>query len=245
MAFRLKSRAGINDLIERLQGKKSTQYVLGSLCKMTDGVPVVIAGATEQPFLLVENMDIQPYNGQSLGNVNGLNLSPLRPVTELLTTTKGEQITGIPIHDMQDIETDLAPLLGGATIGATAVVNTNKAAAVAAYGGSTGDFTGGTVYLPEQDWQGIVETSVVGAGNVTLVFNPPAPRACTTGDTIQALPFGPGDKVKWDATTPELLISSAAADVTGGLFQVHQIDMSQGKPKGTSALVSGRITSPI
>jgi hypothetical protein len=245
MAFRLKSRAGVDDQYIHIQGSASTQYTPGNLLKMVNGLPVVIAGQTEQPFMLFEKMRLQPYNGQSMGHVNGSNASPLRPGTEDLTTTAGQRLIGIPLNSSLMIETDVVPLLGGASGGVAAAANTNKAQAICAYGGSTGDLTGGIVYLPDQDWQGVITASGVAAGDVTIVFTPPAPRACTTGDTVQAIPFGVGDKVKWDGSTPESKLSNAVADVSGGLFLVCQVDMQYGNPKGSLALVVGRITDPI
>lgn len=251
MAWRLKSRNVIDDVYVHLIGKASTQYVTGALYKVPvtttagSGTPVVLSGQTDQPFMLVDSLDIQPYNGQSMGNVNGKNLSPLRPATDLLTTTVGERVMGILIDPSLIFECDVTPLLGGASAGAAAVTNTNVAQAIAAYGGSTGDFTGGVVYLPEQDWQGIITSSAVGGGNVTLVFTPPAPRACTVGDTIQALPFGVGAAPKFDSTAPSTTLSNAVADVGGGNVLVTKVEMQFGATKGTVAHVSCRIKSPI
>lgn len=242
MAFRLKSRAGIDDLILHVQGKASTQYVSGALYKTTDGLPVVLAGQTDQPFMLIESMAIQPYNGQSLGNVNGSNVSPLRAGTELLTTTVGEKVLGIPISPALDIVCDnVTPLLSLVA----AAANTNRAQAICAYGGSSGDLTGGVVYLPEQDWQGVITGSAVSGGNVTIVFTPQAPRACTTGDYVSAVAFGVGDLVKWDSTAPQTTLSNAVADVSGGLFQVHKVEMQFGATKGSVTQVTGRIKNPV
>lgn len=242
MAFRLRSRAGIDDLMLHIQGAASTQYVSGALYKTTNGLPVVLAGQTDQPFILIESMAIQPYNGQSQGNVNGLNTSPLRAGTELLTTTVGERVIGIPIDPSIDIVCDsVTPLLNRVA----AEANTNRAQAICAYGGSTGDFTGGTVYLPDQDWQGVITASGVAGGSVTIVFTPQAPRACTIGDYVSAVPFGVGDLVKWDGTNPQLVLSNAVADVSGGLFSVHKVEMQHGATKGSVTHVIGRIKNPV
>lgn len=242
MAFRLKSRAGIDDLYIHVLGAASTQYVAGSLAKMSAGLPVILAGQTDQPFMLIEQLTTQPYGGQTLNVNNG---GPLRPATALLSDTTGQRLMGIPINPALVIETDLVPLLGGASGGAAALSNATKAQAICAYGGSTGDFTGGVVYLPEQDWQGIITSSAVGAGNVTLVFTPPAPRACTVGDTIQAQCFGPGAAPKWASSNPQLGLSNAVADKSGGLFLVTGMAMQYGNPKGANTIVSGQIKSPI
>lgn len=250
MAWKLRSRAGMDDLYEHIQGKASTQYITGAMYKVPvtttagSGTPVVLSGQTDQPFMMIDSVETQPYNGQSLSNVNGSNASPLRPATPLLTTTAGEKVLGIIIDPSLIFECDVVPLIGGAT-GATALSNSNAAQAICAYGGSTGDLTGGCVYLPEQDWQGVITSSAVSGSNVTLVFTPPAPRACTTGDTVQALPFGVGAAPKWDSTNPHLGLSNAVADVTGGNVLVRKVRMQFGSPKGSLASVACAIKSPI
>ena len=227
--------------IEWLQGTASLLHVVGALYKMVDGLPVVIAGQTEQPFGVYQNMDPQPYNGQSGYNINGVNASPLRPATENTTTTKGERCAFIPLTPGLVLDTDLTPLLSRVA----AAANTNTAQAICAYGGSTGDFTGGIVYLPEQDWQGIITASGVAAGNVTIVFTPAAPRACTTGDVVSAICFGVGDSPKFASSSPELGLSNAFADIASGLVMVRKVQGQFGATKGSAFRISCQMKAPL
>lgn len=242
MAWRRSSPANTSssDIVEYLLGKASTQYVSGGMVKMSAGLPVALTGQTDTPFGIVQVMNIQPYNGQNEGNVNGINASPLRPATPLLTTTVGEQIGIIPTPG-SIFDCDVTPLLNRVA----AAANTNKAQAICVYGGSTSDLNGGYVYLPEQDWQAIITTSAVSAGSVTIVFAPAAPRACTTGDTVSALPFSIGFSVKWDAINFDTQVSNAVADNTNGNALIREVHMENGNPRGSSAVVSCQIKSPI
>lgn len=242
MAFTLTNKLVSNqEILEWIQGAASTQYTKDALVKMSAGLPVNLAGQTDQPYGLVQEMDIQPYNGQSLGNVNGANLSPLRPATDMLTTTVGEKIGIIPISPGLLLDNDYTPLKDRVA----AVANTTKSQAIIAYAGSTGDFTGGTVYLPDQDWQGIITSSAVAGGNATLVFAPAAPRACTTGDVVSASPLGPGATTKFASSNPQLGISDAVADVGGGMVMVRKIAGQYGANKGDLFRATVQIKAPM
>lgn len=243
MAYRLSSRNAVDDLMYWTQGAASTTYVKGSLAKITNGLPVALSGQTDQPFMFIESLDPQPYNGQSLGMVNGINLSPLRPAVDMVTTVVGEKIGGIQINSSLLFECDVAPLLSRVA----AVVNTITSQAICAYAGATGDFTGGIVYLPDQDWQGVVTSSAVAGGNVTLVFSPAAPRACTTNDVVSAITFGVGAAPKFDSVAPSTTLSNAFADKTGGNVMVTKVNFAAltGQTAGSSCVVTQRIKSPI
>lgn len=228
---------------EWIQGSASTQYVKDSLVKMSSGLPVVLSGQTDQPYGVVQEMDPQPYNGQTMGNVNGKNLSPLRPATDMLTTTVGERIGIVPIFAGLELDNDLTPLLN--RVAATS--NSSTSQAICAYGGSTGDFTGGIVYLPDQDWQGVVTSSAVAAAAVTLVFAPPAPRACTTGDVVCAIPFGVGNSPKFASSNPQLGLSNAVADISGGNVLVRKVAGQYGPPstRGSLFRITCQMKAPI
>lgn len=244
MAFRLKTRGGVDDLYIHVLGAASTQYTAGALGKMVSGLPAHLAGQTDQPFMLIEQMTTAPYGGQSMSNVNAG--GPLRPATALLTTTAGERLIGIPVNPAVQFQTDITPLIGGAAGGAAAQANASKSTVIVNVGSATtGQLTGGVVYLPEQDWQAIITSSPVAANIGTLTIQPPAPRACTTGDTVQIIPFGPGAAPKWASVNPHLGLSNAIADNTGGLFLVTEVAAQYGNPKGSSMAVSGIIKSPI
>lgn len=230
------------DRTEWVQGTASTTYTKDSLVKMSSGLPVNLSGQTDQPYGFMQEMDPQPYNGQSEGNVNGKNASPLRPATDMLSTTAGERFMLVPVYPGLLLDTDLTPLLN--RVAATS--NTNTAQAICTYGGSTGDFTGGIVYLPDQDWQGVITSSAVSAGAVTLVFAPPAPRACTTGDVISAVPFGVGSSPKFNSSNPHLGLSNAVADNSGGNVLVKKV-AGQYPPslRGSLFRITCQIKSPI
>lgn len=242
MAFTLTNKLlSSQEILEWIQGTASTTYTKDSLVKMTTGAPVNISGQTDQPYGLVQEMDPQPYNGQSLGNVNGVNLSPLRPATDMLTTTAGEKIGIIPIVPGLLLDNDLTPLIDRVAASA----NSTKSQAICTYGGSTSDLNGGTVYLPDQDWQGIISTSAVSAGAVTIVFNPPAPRACTTGDVVSASPLGPGATTKFASSNPHLGLSNAVADIGGGMALVRKVAGQYGANKGDLFRITAQIKAPM
>jgi len=231
----------MQERLEWLQGAASTLYVKGALYKMSAGLPVVLSGQTDQPFGLCQEMDPQPPNSASMGNVNGFYSSPLRPATDMMTTTAGEKIGFVPIAAALLLQNDITPLLNRVAAGS----NSTASQAICAYGGSTGDFTGGIVYLPEQDWQGVITSSAVSGGNVTLVFAPAAPRACTTGDTVSAVPLAVGSLIKFASSSPQLGLSNAVADVGAGNALVRKIQGNFGSPKGSLFRITVQMKSPI
>lgn len=242
MAWTLTDKsASVQERMEWIIGAASTQYTKDSLVKMSNGLPANLAGQTDQPYGFVQEMDIQPYNGQTMYNVNGVNTSPLRPATEMKTTTAGEAIGIVPITPGLLLNTDVTPLLNRVAANS----NSTTSQALCAYGGSTGDFTGGIVYLPDQDWQGIVTSSAVAGGVVTLVFTPAAPRACTTGDVISAMPFGVGFSPKFDSSNPHLTLSNAVADNSGGNVLVKKVAGQYGSSRGSLFRVTVQIKAPL
>ncbi len=258
MAWRLRSRID-SDTYESIQGKASIQYVTGSLLKVINGalntadtgLPIALAGATDVPQYMVDSMNPQPYNGQSLQNVNGVAASPLRPATDLLTTTAGERLLCVPINPTLLFDCDVVPTFNGIAVSniSNTLKNTviipstdNSADTVTAI---TGDFTGCAVYLPEQDWQAVVITSVVAASRITVVFSPPAPRAAVFGDTCSLLSFGLGAMPQWDETNPSLTVSNETDANAGGLVVVRAIDMAHGATKGSLATVTCAIANTL
>lgn len=237
MAFRLSSRNSADDMIEWLQGIASTTYVKGSLYVMLAGLPSIATSQTAVPYAIAETLDPQPYNGQRAFNINGSVASPLRPAVEMKTTTAGERVGFIPLDSNLRFDTDVTPLINRAA----AAVNVTVGQVITAYAGATSDFNGGIVYLPDQGWQGVVVTSVVAAGNVTLVFVPPAPRAATTGDVVSALPFGVGFSPQFPAgATLPTTLSNVVAEATGGPLIVRKVDFAplSGATDGASAVVT-------
>lgn len=222
MGVRYKHGLGVSvtELYQEIQAKKSTTYVADSLVKFVSGLPTVVTGQTDVPCGIVVNVNSVPYAGQNEGPT-GYPSPPLRPASSLASTTLGEKLKFLPINAAMVFEIDIAAGLitaGSAVSGTTTQV-------VVAYGGSTSDFNGGVVYIRELDWQGIVETSVVAGGNVTLVFTPPAPIAVAAGNTVDAVCFGPGAKPKLDSTNPHLNLSVAFADVSGGNLVIRSVNL--------------------
>lgn len=220
MAVRLRSQGSIDDRRKKIQGDNGTTYVEASLLKMSAGLPVALSGQTDVPFCLFENVDSTPYKGEG-APVWGANQPPIRPASIFATTAVGERLNVVPTFGLE-FEIDFTPLIDDdpATSGSTTT-------AVVAYGGSTNDFNGGLVYLHDQKWQAVVNTSAVSGGAVTLAFEPAAPRAVAANDRVSAIPFGVGFKPKWDATNPHLKLSTAAADDSGGACVVLGVEMDK------------------
>jgi hypothetical protein len=267
MAWRLRTKlASISDVYQQVIGQASTQYVTGQLVGYTiaagtqyAGILQQISTQTGQPTHIVDSVDPQPYNGQSEFNVNGKNSSPLRPATPLLTTANGEKLLLNPINPLQLYDCDVVPCYNRVTPAANTTVanviisNTDNNTTPVTYATSNGALVGATVYLPEQDWQGVVTADVYSSSSYTgstagrtLTIQPPPPRACTTGDTVSVLPFGCGALVKWDPTNFSTTISNVLADATGGLAYVREINMQYpSNLRGSLAQVTCSIKSPV
>lgn len=212
MGFRYKSGAAgsITELMFEIQAKKSTTYVADSLFKFSAGLPTAVSAQTDVAAGLVVNVNSTPYSGQKTSG-SGYPAAPLRPANSLASTTAGEKLKYLPVAPGMLFEADFTPLINGAVATAGTVTQV-----VVPYGGSTSDLNGGAVYIRDLDWQGVIETSVVSAGSVTIVFTPPAPIAAAAGMIVDATAFGVGFKPKLDSTNPSTALSNAVADANNG-----------------------------
>lgn len=244
MAWTIKSKLdSTQEIMEWIQGSASTAYVKDSLVMITAGLPVTLTGQTGQPYGVAQEIDIQPYNGQSSGNVNGANASPLRPSTadQMTTTTVGEKLGIVPVTPGLLLDTDVVPLLNRVA----AKTNATAGAAVCTAAGSDDDYNGGIIYLPDQDWQAVITDVDASAGDLTFTFAPPAPRACTVGDVISAMPFGLGFAPKFSAAAPHLTLSNTVADNSGGNVLVRKVAGQHGSLKGSLFRVTCEMKSPV
>ncbi len=196
-------------------GGASTQFAKGDALKIVEGILVKVTAADKCVGIL--NAMITPVN-------------VMRPATELLTTTAGEQLQYVPAQGgLFQFETDLtggdAPPING-----TAVNSGSTTTALVTAAGSTGDYDGGTIYFPQTGTQHKITDDTVGAGVHTFTFSPPAPRAIGAGDTAIVVPWAPGNTaVKFSASTASQGVSTAVADKTGGQIKIEKVDLRRAK----------------
>ena len=215
--FHLVSRnLSLGQILRERIGGASTQFADGDALTITNGI-LVKSGATSKVHGILNAM-ITPTN-------------QMRPATELLTTTAGEQLQYIPAMGGQLIfETNLTspdtPPLNN--------VNPDSGSTTTALytgSGSTGDYTGGTIYFPSLDSQHTITDDTVNTGVHTFTFVPPAKRAIAATDTMVLVPFAGGSSVavKLSSTTPSQGISTAVADKTGGQVKIEAVDLKNKK----------------
>lgn len=215
--FHLVSRnLSLGQILRQRIGGASTQFADGDALTITNGILVKAVAAGKVHGIL--NAMITPA-------------SQMRPATELLTTTAGEQLQYIPAMGGQLIfETNLTtpdtPPING-----TAVNSGSTTTAVITVATTDGDYTGGTIYFPETDSQHTITLSDDTAGDCTFTFVPPAKRAIGAGDHAIVVPFAGGSSVavKLSATTASQGISTAVADKTGGQVKIEKVDLKNKK----------------
>lgn len=96
--------------------------------------------------------------------------------------------------------------------------------------GSTDDMVGGTVYIKETNEHRIISGNTYSGGNVTFTWIEPTARAVASGDTVSAVPYGPGTRaLKLNSSTPYSGLSNAIADITGGNARVRKVDLKNKK----------------
>ena len=171
----------------------------------------------------------------------------LRPATPNLSTTIGEQILAVPAAGNNLYFRSFLTISGSTpTINGTAA-NANSTAnlVLVTFAGSTGDFTGGQVYIPSLQQQATILTDVVSGGVHTFTVYPAFSRAVTTGDTVVAVPWSKGATgVKFNASTPSQGVSTAVADKSGGNINIQQVVLGSILPTAAGVFTAGTNTQP-
>lgn len=134
---------------------------------------------------------------------------------------------------------DAVPPINGTACNANATLTV----ALVTAAGSTGDYTDGTIYIPEIGEQRLITDDTVGGGVHTFTVAPAFRRAPTTGDTAIVVPFTKGAlAVKFNATSPSECIGTAVADKSGGALRIEEVDL-KGDNFGPFVIVSIPATS--
>lgn len=192
---RVKSIHGVGDpFCPDRQIAASATIVAGDLLKMTNGKAAAVAATDSAIYLATEGA--------------------------VATSTSLTSIAVIRVKD-QVLKVNHTPLVSGVAAASNATATVVKCALA---DGSSSDMVGGLVHCPELNETRIITANTYAANVVTITVAEPFSRAVTTGDTVRATAFGFGTTaLKGDASTPQNLISSARADITGGKFEIFDI----------------------
>lgn len=105
--------------------------------------------------------------------------------------------------------------------------NANKGQALVTAAGSTGDYTNGTIYIPETGEQRTITGDAVGGGVHTFTVLPAFVTAPTVGHTAIVVAFSKGSSaVKFNATSPSQCLGTAVADKTGGHNKIEDVSLA-------------------
>lgn len=193
--------------------KPSTQFAGGDAL-------VFVNGRLEQAATAANQVDAVLQSLKTLA-------SAMRPATANLSSASGgDKAIYIPCRgNGLAFKTFLtggdAPPINGTACNANATTTLVLVTAA----GSTGDYTGGTIFANGE--QRTIVTDVVGAGTHTFTVNQPFTRAITTGDTAIVVPFSRGTRgVKLSASTVYQGISPAVADKSGGKVDIEDVSLN-------------------
>lgn len=210
---------GVEDLIQQIRGVSGTQYSEGDACLIststggtTGGLLIQAATQTAQPQYIFLS-EVTPS-------------SVLRPATYNLLTSAYEMCEVIPVAGTNLV---MGTQFAAATFDGTACNSNSSTTTVVFTGaGSSNDLTGGQVYINELGQQSYIINDVVSGGIHTLTVAPAFSSAPTTGNTLRAVPWGPGyvGGVKLQSSNPQQGISVAVADKTGGHLIIHSVSLS-------------------
>lgn len=200
--------------LRQFRSVASTQYNPAGALKGSNGALTPCASQTDKPLFIYNHMVTDK--------------SVLRPATANLSTAICEMIEGIPCAGNHQIfETDLVGGADAPPINKVAVNSGSTTTALVTAAGSTSDYIGGTLAIPEMGYQGHITGDTVSGGVHTFTVTPAMPRAATTTDHVIAVPFAAisSNAVKLSSVANDLGISCAVADKTGGPARIESVNL--------------------
>lgn len=226
---------GGSDVIVQIPGANATQFSEGDACIIdtstssnTAGTLIQVASQTASPRYVV--LSVAAFTGPNAGKYLGgaFPSGPLRQTTYNLIDSGGEPV--MVIDAVASFNCVLATQFAAATFDGTACNSNSTTNNILFTGsGSTDDLTGGQVYVNETNQQFTIVKDSVSGGVHTLTIWPAAPVAVTTGNTIRAVPWGPGYNggVKLQSSSPQQGISVAVADKTSGHLLIEDVNLAR------------------
>ena len=218
--FRLiRELVGESSLLERVLLTASTQFYFNELLTWPaaagagSGIAAA-AAATDSPTHVLVAVETPA--------------SMMRPATQNLTTTVGEMglcynVAGTGLVFETDLTGADAPPINGTAI--KSVTSTTVIVVTAA--GSSNDYRGGQLYIPELDQQRTIVTDVVNGGDHTFTVVPPFTVLPVANQTVRVLPWSKGNvQIKLSASTGAPMgVSTAVADKTGGKVKIEGVNL--------------------
>lgn len=209
----LSAGAGV---IETVLAAPSVTFEVGDMVAVANGIASKVAAAGKGTHI-VQSMFTPP---DQVRQDDGMTI----PATEarylhLIRVEGGQVILKSKLSGAGSV-----PLVNGTACNANAVLN-NIVFTDAAMADDA--LLNGTVYIPALNEHFRVTDHAKAGNDHTLTIHPNPRRAITTGDTVFGVPFSKGfTAVKFNATTPEKGIGTAAADDAGGNCKIEGVDLA-------------------
>lgn len=219
--FRLiRELVGESSLLERVLLTASTQFYFNELLTLPaaagagSGIAAA-AAATDSPTHVLVAVETPA--------------SMMRPAIQNLTTTVGEMglcynVAGTGLVFETDLTGADAPPINGTAIKTV----TNATTIVVTAAGSSNDYRGGQLYIPEIDQQRTIVSDTANAGDHTFVVTPAfTVLPVATSNTVRVLPWSKGNvQIKLSASTGAPMgVSTAVADKSGGKVKIESVNL--------------------
>jgi len=211
---------GVADMIRQIRMPNAVLFSEGDACyvSVTDGTAGLIIQADTQAAP-VQYVFLAMVSDKSYLRPAVFDQAVVNEYAELIEVSDGFAAFPIVLNTQFPLAT-----FDGTACNANALTNT----VVFTGAGATDDLTGGQVYINELGQQATILDDDVAGGVHTLTVAPAFSQAPTTGNTLRAVPWGPGymGGVKLQAANPQQGISVAVADKTGGPIAIYGVDLA-------------------